>query len=220
MHGDYTDDSCKNPEAKWHTRRLPLDILKQHSSILWGKRDGALRFDWMELCGPSAPTLEMLMASGSLKPSASSCKQGRFIGVDKEESVIKECKAKYSNNDDNSFVWHNGTLKSAILNSSNESIRDNVGVLVYDSHQSIARKDISNIKLCLEFSKEQFEKIGEFLLVLNVVADPRYISGSSHMQDYADLLSSYFVSKVSVDDLLIYKSKVVPMAWIALRYGF
>lgn len=220
MHGDYTDDSCKNPEAKWHTRRLPLEILKQHSSILWGKRDGALRFDWMELCGPSAPTLEMLMESGSIKPSASSRKQGRFIGVDMEESVIKDCKSKYANVDNSYTEWYHGTLKSAILTSPNENLRNNIGVLIYDSHQSMIRKDNSNIRMCLEFAKDQYNKIGEFLLVLNVVADNRWISKPSYKEEYVEFLTSHFSSKINVDDLLIYKSKIMPMVWIALRYGF
>lgn len=220
MHGDYTDDSCKNPEAKWHTRRLPLEILKKHSSILWGKKDGALRFDWMELCGPSAPTLEMLLESGSLKPSVSGGRHGRFIGIDMQEIIIKDCKVKYTSVSDFSIEWYHGTLKSAILNYSNENLRNNVGVLVYDSHQSMIRKDTSNIRMCLNFAQEQYAKIGEFLLILNVVADPRWISKPSCKEEYVEFLTSYFSEKINVDDLLIYKSKAMPMAWIALRYGF
>jgi hypothetical protein len=220
MYGDYTDDSCKNPEAKWHTRRLPLDILRQHSSILWGKKDGVLRFDWMELCGPSAPTLEMLLGHNHIKADESIRRRGKFIGVDMEDDVIRGCREKYPNDGSLPIQWHCGTLKSALLTSGNESLRDNVGVLIYDSHQSMVRKDSSNIKICLDFAKSQYEKIGEFLLVLNVVADPRWTTTPSSKKNYVELLSSHFSAEVKVEDLLFYKSKILPMAWIALRYGF
>jgi hypothetical protein len=220
MYGDYTNNSCKSPEAKWHTRMLPLELLKNHSSILWGKKYGTLRFDWMELCGPSAPTLEMLLDSGSINSSMSGVRSGRFIGIDMQEIVIKDCKLKYNSVSNSSVEWYHGTLKSAILNHSNENLRNNVGVLVYDSHQSMIRKDTSNIRMCLNFAQDQYSKIGEFLLILNVVADHRWTSKSSCKEDYVKFLASYFSEKINVDDLLIYKSKVLPMAWIALRYGF
>ena len=209
-YGDYTDDACKTPEAKQATRLRVLDLVRDHSCNLWSPSKNALRYDWLELAGHRAPMLDTLLSAGALKG------RSRFIGVDTDPDTIRGCQDHYG--PDTPAVWVNSPMKSVLRLNKHAGLRWGVGVLVYDSHDAIhSQKLARNLRPLFDFAKGQQERLGEFLLVLNVTADSRRTT-RAHRKRYADLLSDQVGYPVTVDHS--YKSKVTPMIWTALRYGF
>lgn len=209
-YGDYTDEACRTPEAKQATRLRALDLVREHSCNLWSPSKNALRYDWMELAGHRAPMLATLLREEALNGGA------RFIGVDNDEATVEDCRAHYGS--EAPAEWVCGDMRSILTVHKHAHLRGQVGVLVYDSHDAIFDSRLSrHLRPVLDFAKEQREKLGEFLLVLNVTADPRYTK-PHHREMYARLLSEEAGYNVPVDHS--YKSKATPMVWTALRYGF
>ena len=208
-YGNYTDEACRTPEAKQATRQRALDLVREHSCNLWSPSKNALRYDWLELAGHRAPMLDLLLKAEALNGGA------RFIGVDTDEATIEDCQDHYG---DAPAVWACDKIRSVLTAKRHQPSRENVGVLVYDSHDAIFDKRLSkHLQPVFNFASQQREKLGEFLLVLNITAAERYTK-PHHREEYARLLSEQVGYEVSVDQS--YKSKVTPMIWTALRYGF
>lgn len=210
-YGDYTDEACRNPEAKRDTRERPLDIIREHSCNLWSRSRNALRYDWLELAGHHAPTLTLLRDQGALDAGA------RFIGVDHDRTAIDGCIEHHAGTP---AVWIHGTLNNVLETDAHADTVRRVGVLVYDSHDGINRNHIERtLRPLFDFARRQRDAIGEFLLVLNLVADPLY-TRSNHIDRYIAALSKGLGASVSPDDIHPYRSNTTLMHWVALRYGF
>lgn len=209
-YGDYTYEACRKPEAKQATRLRALDLVREHSCNLWSPSKGGLRYDWMELAGHRAPMLSTLLREGALNGTA------RFIGVDTDEATIEDCRSHYG--PETPAVWVQDSMRSVLTAKRNLPHRENVGVLVYDSHDAIHDSRLpARLQPIFKFAGQQRERLGEFLLVLNVTADNRYTK-QVHRDRYSRLLSGEVGYEVVVDQS--YRSKVTPMVWTALRYGF
>ena len=115
-------------------------------------------------------------------------------------------------------MWLNSSLRAVLTLKKHAELRERVGVLVYDSHDALHDSKLArNLRPLFDFATRQQARLGEFLLILNVTADPRYTS-PNHRQRYAAILSEQVEAPVTVDHQ--YRSKVTPMIWTALRYGF
>jgi hypothetical protein len=213
-YGNYSDKACRYPEAKQHTRELPLQIVREHSSTLWDHTRNTLGCDWMELAGAEAPTFPLLLKAGALQT-------GKFIGVDTEESTIQGCRQTHG---ETHATWIHNPLKTVLVREEYAPIRKQVGVLVYDSHDGLyTSKNSLHHKLqpLFAFAKSQRENLSEFLLVINLVADPRYVKGH-HWSDYCDIINTEMHPNepLTRNHILEYTSKAVPMAWVAITSGF
>lgn len=207
---NYTDDACRTPEAKRATRLRALNLVRDQSCNLWSPSKNALRYDWMELAGHHAPMLATLLGEGALNGGA------RFIGVDTDEATVEGCQRHYGS--EAPAEWVCGSIRSVLTAHKHAHLRSRVGVLVYDSHDAIFDHHLpSQLRPVLNFANQQREELGEFLLVLNITADPRYTK-PHHREMYARMLSEEVGYDVPVEHS--YKSKVTPMVWTALRYGF
>ena len=211
--GDYTPEACGNPEAKENTRRLAIEIAQQ-SPCLWSRSRNALRYDWMELAGKFAPTLQTLRSTGALGGR-------RFLGVDTAADIIRECEAHYGRDD---AVWIHGTLRDILEGAGHIDTVARVGVLVYDSHDGVHASDIDRtLRPLFDFAHRQRAIIGEFLLILNLAAVYR-VAKKQDMDRYIDrytkVLSEGLGAPVSADDIHRYTSNKTQMLWVALRFGF
>tara|TARA_B100000745_G_scaffold97368_2_gene61862 strand:- start:2298 stop:2633 length:336 start_codon:yes stop_codon:yes gene_type:complete len=100
------------------------------------------------------------------------------------------------------------------------SLRDRVGVLVYDSHTAMHRSSLRDIEMALSFAAAQFERLREFLLILNVVVDFRSRNKAQYYTRYLNIVSKAYGTSIPRSALHVYTSKRTPMAWLALSYGF
>jgi hypothetical protein len=208
-YGNYTDEACKTPEAKQATRLRALDLVRDHSCNLWSPSKNALRYDWLELAGHRAPMLNLLMSEGVLGSS-------RFIGVDTDKATIEDCQSHYGSGDH--AEWVHGDMRRVLTLKKHAELRERVGVLVYDSHDGLHNQNLArNLRPLFTFAQEQRDRLGEFLLILNVTAAERNTTDSDRKR-YSDLLSDQVGYPVDVDHQ--YRSKVTPMIWTALRYNF
>lgn len=210
MKHDFTEEGL-DPEgfkAKQATRVMALEIAKL-SDRLWSRKHQHLRHSWMELAGERAPSFHALLKENALGPEA------RFIGVDDKESVIRGCQEYYK--DHSNAEWYCGSLAPAIRPL--QAFPD-VGVLVFDSEYSAKGKPIRNdVKVLARFAQRQYEALGGFLLVINVVANPRDVQ-EEDIQAYLRMLSRETGVEVSREAPHTYVSSQVPMVWTALRFGF
>lgn len=210
--GNYTHQSCLHPGAKQETRELPLDIIKQ-SSFLFDEETETLRCGWAELCGYKAPTFEMLISKKILQNDHTS---GFFVGIDIEKKIIEDCKKTYT-----SGHWICTKMKEFLLSKKYQQISEKIGVLVFDSHDGMNRNSFKNseIKDCIQFAKKQYQALGEFLLIINIVGNKRFITDNDK-QNYTDFLSKEIGFTISPHLLKKYKSKKTDMYWLAIRFGF
>lgn len=211
MSTDFTDTAL-TPEghaAKEETRRFPLDAARE-SSFLWSHETGTLRHDWMELSGKEAPTLKLLLGAGALVPGG----PARFIGVDSSSEVIRGCQARYGPLAP--AEWHKGRLESLV---SGRGAFPNVGVLVYDTEYGMWRGKWSGLNQVGAFARRQADSLGEFVLVVNVASMPKVVT-SAHIGRHLDRLSVAVGHEVRRDALHIYRSKILPMYWTMVTFGF
>lgn len=197
--------SERGHEAKQETRERALDIVRR-SSKLWARKSESLRYDWMELAGKEAPTLQMLLDEDVLK-------EARFIGVDRSQKVLEGCREHYGPSAP--AQWVKGSLKTLLRDSASFS---NVGVLVYDSFRAVKGDPIGgDLSVLSHFVRRQEKKIGEFVLVINVTQSR---SSEKDIEDYRRLLADSFEMNLEDIDLHQYRSKRTPMLWTAIRLGF
>ena len=208
---DFTEGglSSAGHRAKDETRRRPLDVVKKHSALLWSKSTNSLRYDWMELAGSGAPTLEMLLREEALNG------EGKFIGVDREASIIAGCKQKYGPHAP--AVWREGQL-SEFANANHPDMQ-RVGVLVFDSEDGIWRGKWSDLEQVTAFAKLRAAKIGEFALVVNAVAPPHRLKPGD-MEKYRKRLSDECGVAIKPEALTPYTSKTEQMVWTMVTFGF
>ena len=201
-------------EAKQNTRLFPLQALQEHSTgILYNHTTNTLKYDWLELSGVQAPTFQMLLDNNALSETGTA----KFIGLDIDPDVISGCIEHYSQPHLRHLQeWHTGNLE-ALLERKNAF--PNVGVLVYDTEDGIWRGKWDNLQRVTQYALRQYEKLGEFLLVINVVADPRFATSMS-IQRYCDKLSELTGARVKPDSLHRYTSKKSPMLWTMITFGF
>lgn len=213
-YGDYTDEACRNPEAKRDTRERPINLLRDHACTLWSRSRNALRCDWLELAGHHAPTLTLLRQQGALDAGA------RFIGVDHDIRTIDDCRQHHA---DAPAVWIHSDLRAVLEGERYMETVARVGVLVFDSHTALYAKNVEqDLHPMFEFARRQQGTLNEFLLVLNLVADIHATQKKRRkdMDRYLDILSRGLGAQVSADDVHGYTSNVATMQWVALRYGF
>lgn len=203
---DFTEAGARNPSAKQETREKPLELLRGRSSVLWSRKHQGLRYDWMELAGTRAPTLQMLLDERALAPGA------RFIGVDTSKKVLGGCRRHYG--DGVPAEWVQGSLIPKIRDA---VAYPQVGVLVYDSFRSVRGQAVeSDLRVLARFARSQADRIGEFLLVINV-SQSRFTTDED-VSRYQEAVSA--IMGFTEVDLHRYISKRNPMFWTALRFGF
>lgn len=211
MSTDFTD-TVLTPEgrsAKAETRQRPLDAVRE-SSFLWSHETGTLRCDWMELSGVGAPTLGLLLKEGALVPGGSA----RFIGVDAQPDVIQGCRALYGPTAP--AEWQEGRMETLVAG---RGAFPNVGVLVYDTQDGVWRDSWTALGRVVAFARRQFKELGEFVLVVNVVGDQRFTTGTD-VDRYLSRLSDAVGHEVRADALHVYRSKILPMYWTMVTFGF
>jgi len=208
---DFTSTTLSDQgfEAKDETRLHALKIVRR-SSFLWSRSQQALRCDWMELAGEQAPTLRLLLDREALASPA------RFIGVDTDPEIILGCRNHYG--PEAPASWHQGPLIPALRR---VGAFDRVGVLVYDSFRAVKGKRTiqRDLRALARFAQRQRERLGEFLLVLNVDGSPRYRSNDTYDR-YREMLRDAFGIPVEPEALHPYVSRKDTMVWTALRWGF
>lgn len=210
MRQDFTQAALSQEglTKKAHTRLSPLDLVREHSSFLWTRTGQHLRHDWMELASHQAPTLQLLMDEGAINVGG-----GKFVGVDLSQAVIDGCRAHYPKAH---AEWHAGRIESLV---SQRGAHPNVGVLIYDSEEGVWRGRWDALNRVCAYARAQAEALGEFLLVVNVVADPRF-SGPKEIGRYLERISEQVGTEVNEGSLHRYRSNVQPMLWTAIRFGF
>lgn len=211
MRTDFTKAATSNHEAKQDTRQRPLDIVRKHSAHLWSRKHQALRFNWIELPGHHAPTLQMLLDAGALQGP------GHFGGVDTSSKVLQGCREHYG--DDVPAFWVKGNLITALR--SPDAFPD-AGVLVYDSFRAAkgAKTIEKELPVLARYAHRQEQRLGEFLLVLNVAIDRRFVTEADQAA-YRGLIADTFPGlQVHEGSFHTYQSKKTAMLWAAIRLGF
>lgn len=162
----------------------------------------------MELAGRRAPTLQLLLDEKALDPNGTA----RFIGVDHDAKIIRECEKHYASAP---ATWVNNDI-GALLKRRNDHA--DVGVLVFDSEYEIGKNQLyPPLQVVSRFARWQYERLGEFLLVINVVAPERRASDedvAAYRERLADILG------MQVPSPHVYKSLTERMLWSAHTYGF
>ena len=211
MKTDFTADALSSAghAAKAATRRMPLEAAME-SSTLWRKDGGYLTRDWLELAGHHAPTLQLLLDEGALDPA----RPARFIGIDSNPAVIAGCRSRYGA--ETPASWHIGQLESLVTA---RGAFPNVGVLVYDTEDGVWGTKWDALGRVARFAQRQADAIGEFILVVNVVADPRYATPAA-IDRYLTQLSDAVGHRVEREALHRYTSSTVPMLWTMVTFGF
>ena len=203
--GSYTKEalSQKGHDSKEYTRVRTLEIVSQ-SCLLWDTEKKHLLCSWMDLAGPECPSLQMLLEHGALSPTS------LFYGVDVEPSVLEGCQQLYAHVPQ--ARWLEGDVSRLV-----ERYED-VGVLVFDSHNGVAGTDLEDsLEVLSLFAEKQRERLGEFLLVVNTSTARR---SRAEIEGYPALLSKHFKMQVRQQHLHKYVSSKAPMLWVALRWGF
>jgi len=166
MNLDQRSDYSECPE-KQRTRRETLEAVMK-CDALWDF--GTLDCDWMETTGQKAPSLKMLIEQG-IDPN-------RFIGINwadpslkghvEHHELEKASRDLLKANEEmyQAGTWHYGSFEQACR----EDLFPNVGVIVFDSHYAISANDaITRPVHVIEFFKQQVRRLGQAVLVINVV---------------------------------------------------
>jgi hypothetical protein len=174
----FKSDFTTSTPGKVHSRLATLSLVRDHSSFIWSRKHNTLRLDWVETSGTHAPSFQLLLDEAALTSG-----NGKFIGVDTEADVISGCESHFASAKDFS-EWKHGNLITLLRD---RAASERVGIVVYDSFDAAhGRKMMSNVRFLLDFAVEQFERLPEFLLVLNVV-----VQRTSDLTAYKDLLREY-----------------------------
>lgn len=183
---------------------MPLEHLREHCPNLW--RRGALACDWMELAGPEAPMLQVLLDEGALANGA------RFIGVDSNASVIEDCKERYRDVA-SSTVWLTNPLQ-VVLNEADPQVCSEVGVLIYDTQKGVWSSKWAELEMAVRFAQKQRKELGSFLLVVNVVGN--WSQAPNAEPDYLARLTSLLGRSrpIQSDNLHRYVSRKREMLWV------
>lgn len=206
MKTDFTRAALRDHEAKHATRRMALAAVQQ-SCKLWSIGQGNLRNDWIELASERAPTLQLLLDEEALTG------EGRFIGVDMDEGVIERCREHYAGAH---AEWHHARLETLLRPKDAFPL---AGVLVYDTENSVGRKDLRAVlRPALRFAERQHARLGEFFLVLNLVDDVKEHGRKRTREEYACWLACALGVR-SVEPH-VYRSNRRDMVWVGVRYGF
>ena len=203
--GDYTKEalSPKGHDNKEYTRMRALEIVS-NSCLLWDTANKHLVYSWMELAGPGAPTLQMLLDHEALSPNS------LFYGVDIDPKVIAACRKQYA--EVPQARWIEADLSCIVAR------HTDVGVLVFDSHNGVVGDDFEeSLEMLNIVAKAQAERLGEFLLVINASSSRR---SREEVDSYPALLTKHFRMPVQASHIHKYVSKKTPMHWVALRWGF
>lgn len=206
--GNYTEEACLHPEEKIKTRNLIFNFAERSATLL--DSDGRLSVPIIELCGKKAPLYDMIKKSNKIGVG------GFYIGVDIHRDIVEECKSIFS---DSTSLWINSRMGEVLLL---EKILQVKGcqILILDSHYGVHRKNYhkGDIIDCIAFAKKQKERLGEFLLVINI-CNSRY-SKDSDIERYCNFLSKEVGRAITKEDFIFYKSKKEYMMWVAISFGF
>jgi len=195
--------------AKQETRVGTLEMV-QESSILWSARHQALRYDWVELAGKQAPTLQMLLAEGALTGS------GQFVGVDLDKDIIAECAEVFSA--ETAAGQCDWSTRNLITLLRDQDALPRTGVLVYDSCECARGKAIQrNLDVLFDFAKRQEEQLGQFLLVLNVSLFR--VNRDRHVREYVEAIQRHLPWFDAVGDFHVYQSEGRANPMLLCRIG-
>lgn len=209
MRSSFQPGANRDDGAKQATRDLALKLVREHSAFLWSRTHQHLRYDWVELAGNKAPTL-----SETLLPAHALDGPAKFVGVDHRQTVIDGCREQYKGTP---AEWYCGNMKD-LVRSKSHPLLQNAGVLVYDSVDGWWAEHNHTLELVCRTALRRHAGIGEFLLVVNVVANVKSrTSYDKQAAAHAGRLEKWTGIK---PDIHIYTSNVKPMFWTALRFGF
>jgi hypothetical protein len=206
--GDYTKEACFFPEEKERTRDLVLEFSKRSTTLL----DSNNRFSVViiDLCGKRAPFYSMIKENGKIGSG------GFYIGVDLDVKIVKECKSLFC---DNTSLFLNSKLGMLLCREDIPEVQS-CQILILDSHYGTNKKNFysGDIINSIDFAKKQKDKLGEFLLVVNL-CHGRF-SKESDIERYCKFLTEEVGRKITKDDFIFYRSKKEMMMWIAISFGF
>ena len=95
----------------------------------------------------------------------------------------------------------------------------NPACLVYDTEDGVWGGKWDALGRVGAFARRQADAIGEFILVVNVAADPRYATPAA-IDRYLAKLSEALEYTVEREALVRYKSSTMPMLWTMITFGF
>lgn len=183
-----------------------------NSRVILDRRAGKLRRDWIELAGPGAPTLELLIDKELLTPGG----EGKFIAVDTNQKVLDEAKEQYG--EDAPAEWVRGDLIAMLKADTNAF--PNAGALIFDSLNAAKGRAIEEcLEVLFDFAhRRKHTAGGEFYLVLNVST----IMVEKGADWYKKEVAGYFGKEIPDDAWVEYKSSArsKPMLLTRLRFGF
>lgn len=207
-------------KAKHETRLRALHLVRQ-SALLWSHQNQCLRYSWLELAGAKAPTLQMLLDHKALSPSGGA----RFIGVDREPDVIRDCTEHFRHvAPAHHPLWITGELTPLLTNT--EALPNTegggIGVLVYDSEDAIYGKKTFRTALrdLANFTHTRLDSIGEFLLVINVAIPDPHGPTDKLIADYHHRLRSLFnLHPATAPNCAFYRSSHTLMLWTGILFA-
>lgn len=145
--------------AKAETRQDTLNVLREARNHLLD-RAGLLRRDWIELAGPEAPTLRLLLDQHFLGVGSNA----KFIGVDRDKPTLEHAASLYGS--EAPAVWIQADLLSLI--EADRNAFPNAGVLVFDGFNNMRGAEAYRaLDVLFAFAKSRSEDHMGFLLVLN-----------------------------------------------------
>jgi hypothetical protein len=205
-----SDFSYFNP-PKEQTRQNNLDLVRHYSSRIYSRHHHHLRLDVLDLCGENAPFLQLLLDEQVLGP-------GRYVGVDVDPDVVARCRTRFASDD--VIQWHHGDLVARLRSDTNAW--PNVGVLNYDSQRRGSQAPVrQDLRVLASFAKRQWERHGEFLLIVNVTTARD--GAPKTVRHLRRVLETEFEGLTLHDDSFhIYTSvgRWQPMVHVRLRLGF
>lgn len=172
--------------------------------------NGRLRYPWVELAGPEAPTATLLQDQRLLTAEAP------FIGVDINPQVLRDAAKRFSQE---TTRWVPGEMGPLVR--SRSTLIGDAGVLVYDSWDgAVGRAFFQILPDLAAFARERARAIGEFLLVLNVSV--RGVENVQRNKAYRRELDAAFPECLFTDDSFhVYSSTgKSQMCLTRIRFGF
>ena len=207
--------AAEYPE-KHETRTDTLNLLRDENYPTSLFYDGHLTRDWMELCGDKPDeTCALLLQEGVLKQG-----HGKYIGINREQSIIDSNAAHYAG-DAGRTRWICGNTAHLLMETDDPRFRD-VGVFVFDAFNSVTNLDLEQILYpILHFAKTQYERHGQFLLVVNLSL--RGCGGRPLREakaQFNQIIQKHCGISVPQSAFITYRSKIVVMRLLRLSYGW
>lgn len=201
----FSPQTCKDSQAKQATRDRTLRNVKAMKQM---HPDGYLTQDWIDLCGYQDETLQGLLRENLLVPG-----KGRYLGVNLCPQVIAANNVFFADAVKQGLCeFRQGDWQHLVR----DPWADKATIITYDGFASVARQQLkSTLSSTIIQAKGQKVNYGQVLLYLNL-SRPRQADPT----DYLKFIQETFDCTIPPEQVVIYRSKVIPMVSLWLRLGF